>query len=375
MKYFYNLNTKTLLLILIFLGTASHSSEFVYTGPKLEFNYTGPMIIDNSQMEYTASDRLTFYTKDYLTESYPHLLPFKEAIDTWSAMHSIHPKVLVNVVEEYFKNKTIDDSINNKQKIFQMATGIKKTLNQFKGDPLAASIAVSSIANAYNFTLKLDQNLASKRILSEHNYFRGNQGPPLFSYFQPPWPRGEVWTGGGVHTNTGSGNGARNSLDFFANFVPWGGDTSNLWVSAAESGIVRVFSSCFVQVVHSNGWVTGYYHLDNVLVNDFQDVSSNQRLSNYADNLAQATCQGGSSTGPHVHYSKYYDGDSIEIDEPNVDFTSWKHKAGEGNYDSNCSRSIYTLLPQNTTVCPFFINLPNNTTAGDLIYSNGFEQL
>ena len=94
-------------------------------------------------------------------------------------------------------------------------------------------------------------------------------------------------------------------------------------------------------------------------------------MSNYADDLATATCQGGSSTGPHVHFGIYFDDDPIEIDEQNVDFTSWKHHAGEGNYDSDCKTSYYTMVPGNIIVCPFVRQLPNNIV--DFIFDNGFE--
>ena len=363
---------KIFILCCFLIATSANSSDFKYTGPHLNLEYSGPIIVHNSQFKYTASDRLSFYTKDYLTHNIPELLPLREAIDTWAAMHSIHPQLLAEVLKNHFRGKPVDDSFENKQQIFQIATGLSQSYYTYINDPLSASKSVVAIAKAYDFELNLNNDFASKRIILEHDYFRGNSGPPLFGYFQPPWPRGEFWSGGGVHTQTGGGNTPRNSLDFFASFISWGANTSNIWVSASEAGIARVFSSCNVQVIHSNGWVTSYYHLDNVQVNDFDTVYDNQKLSNYADNLAQATCQGGSSTGPHVHFSFFYDGNPIEIDEPNVDLTSWKHQAGIGNYDSNCANSIYTLIPENTTVCPFFLQLPNNTIEGN-IFANGFE--
>ncbi len=50
--------------------------------------------------------------------------------------------------------------------------------------------------------------------------------------------------------------------------------------------------------------------------------------------------------------------------------------AGVGDYDFDCDTSYYTLIPEDTEVCPGFRALPNNTTAfDDLIYSHGFEAL
>lgn len=361
-----------ILLCCTLIATSALSSDFSYTGPKLKLDYSGPVIVHNSQFKYTASDRLTFYTTAYLNQNIPKLLPLREAIDTWAAMNAVHPRLLSEVLKNHFQDKSVDNSFEYKQQVYQISMGLSQGFNEHQNDALSASKAVTAIAHAYGFNLNLSAQLSTQRIMPEHDYFRGSTGPPLYSYFQPPWPRGELWSGGGVHSNTGSGNSPRNSLDFFKSFLSWGGDTSDIWVSASEFGIARVFSSCSIQVIHPNGWISSYYHLDNVQVNDFDTVFDNQKLSNYADNLAQATCQGGSSTGPHVHFSIFYDDNPIEIDEPNVDFSSFKHQAGIGQYDSNCANSIYTLIPGGSTVCPFFTQLPNNTLE-NVIFANGFE--
>jgi len=362
---------KTSVLFYVFISNFVLSSEFKYSGPKLNLNYSGPIIVQNSHFKYTASDRLTFYTEDYLKQNLPHLLPLKEAIDTWAAIQNIHPRVLSELLNNYFKNKVIDDSIENKQIVFEISAGLNQSFNKEK-TTLTASSAVFAVAQAYGFELNLGNKFTNSRETPVHDYFSGSSGPPLYSYFQPPWPRGEFWSGGGVHSNTGGGSSPRNSLDFFESYISWGGDTSHIWVSASNSGIARVFSECSIQIIHPNGWVSSYYHLEGIIISDMDSVFSNQKLSNYADDLDTATCQGGSSTGPHVHYSIYYDSDAIEIDLPNVDFTSWKHKAGIGQYDGNCANSIYTIIPGNNNVCPYALQLPNNT-GDDAIFANGFE--
>ena len=363
---------KLFLISCVMLATSAFSSDVQYIGPVLKMDYSGPIIVHNSHYKYTASDRLTFYTKDYLAQNIPHLLPLRESIDTWAAINSIHPRLLSEILKNHFKDKNTDASFDNKQLVFEVATGLNKGFSQNKNNLLSASIAVNAIVNAYGIKLNLGSEFIEPRNITEHDYFKGNSGPPLYSYYQPPWPRGELWAGGGVHSNTGGGSSPRNSLDFFESYLSWGGDTSNIWVSASNAGIARVYSECFVQVVHPNGWVSGYYHLENILINDFDNVKINQKLSNYADDLMTATCQGGSSTGPHVHFSIYYDGDAIEIDESNVDFSSWKHQAGVGQYDGDCDNSIYTLMPGNTTICPYSLQLPNNTLENP-IFANGFE--
>ncbi len=368
---------KMILLITIIFGISNVvASDFSYNGPKLSLDYSDSLLVDNSRFKYTSLDKLTFSTKQYLTDNSPSLLPLTEAIDTWALMNSIHPKLLSAVLDNYFKEKLIDSSFFNKQLVFQISAGLKLGFNNGNKDSLSASRAVFAISKAYQFELNIPKYFSQQRQFKDSDYFKGSSGPPLFSYLQPPWPRGELWAAGGVHTQTGGGTEPRNSIDIFRNFVNWGGDTSNSWASATQEGIARVWSSCNVSIMHPNGWETYYYHLDNIQVANLQTVTSNQKLANYADNEDQALCQGGSSTGPHAHVSVYYDGTAIEIDEPNLDFTSWKLKAGIGNYDSNCNNSYYTLIPSNTIVCPFFMQLPNNTTTiVDFIYANGFELL
>lgn len=121
----------------------------------------------------------------------------------------------------------------------------------------------------------------------------------------PPWPVGDTWAGGGAHGDT------HNALDFWGTYQEWVEDTSAHRVTAMQSGTVRVWSSCGLSVVHDNGWVTDYYHLDNIRVADLAIAERNERLANYADNEAQATCSGGWSTGPPVHMSLTQNGSAI----------------------------------------------------------------
>ncbi|MGJ8664149.1 MAG: hypothetical protein ACSHWU_10870 [Marinicella sp.] len=349
------------------------ASDLSYTGTPLSLSYSGPMLIDNSQMKYSAIDKLIFSTQDYLEEQAPHLLPLRKQIDTWSAFKNIHPKILSTVLSNYFGEQIIESNTENKQTVLQIAAGLSESFAENKNDPLAASKAVVAISHAFGFALNLPSDFT---VALDPVHSSIGSGPPIFSYFQPPWTRGESWGGGGGHSNTG-GSGPRNSLDFWKTFVSWGGNTDDFWVSASQGGIARVWSSCSVSVIHPNGWTTSYYHLDNVQVSDMQDVTDNHRLSNYADNIDQALCDGGGSSGPHVHFSISYDGNAVVIDEANVDFSSWKYHDGDENYDSDCSRSYYTIISGDDTgdiVCPFYTNLINDTEAVvDLIFMNGFN--
>jgi len=360
-------------LCLALLGSALYASEVAYQGPPLDLSYDGPILVDNSQFLYTNRDFLTFRTEDYLKETAPHLLAVLPAIDTWASQLGIHPRVLVEILRLHSEQHLRRGDREAIDTVVDLASAVAKVFWDLREaspeDSLAASKAVVAAARA--FGLAAPEPSAALR--EERALHRRTAGVPplLFGYFQPPWEIGDTWAGGGAHGDTGSG--VRNALDFWGAFRNWGEDVSEWWVSATQEGTVRVFSTCSVSVVHPNGWRTSTYHLDNVQVADMQIVGRNHQLSNYANNLAQATCQGGSSTGPHVHMAIYYDGERVEIDQSNLDFTAFSHHVGVGQYDSNCTRSWHDHGTQGR-ICPNFDQLLNDAAPpGDLIFLDGFE--
>jgi hypothetical protein len=116
----------------------------------------------------------------------------------------------------------------------------------------------------------------------------------------------------------------------------WGDDTSAGVVTAAHDGEVTAFSECFVQVQHASSWGTRYYHLDEVPVATGEQVRAGDRLGIYANNRMQALCDGGHSTGPHVHFSLVRDGDYAGLED--VALSGFAIHPGEESYDSHPER-------------------------------------
>lgn len=346
------------------LSAATFASEEQYWGPTLDPGYEGPILVHNSQLRYTARDHLSFVTEELLRASYPHLLPLRPVIDTWAARLGIHPRLLTAVVDSLFAGNRVSGERSEVEAVVQVATALAKTYNDQRSHPLAASRAVTAAADALGFELRLPVGLEKLR---PEGISAGASPPPLYGYFQPPWPIGETWAGGGAHGNN------HNALDFWGDWRPWHDpDVFDYWVTAMQAGTVRVWSSCSVSVVHDNGWVSGYYHLENVQPDDFDTVQRNDVLANYADDEAQATCSGGWSSGPHVHMSLKYDGSATTVDEDNVDFTVFSHHAGPGDYNTNCSQSWYDhdSLGQ---VCPNQDQLLNSAPSSPDLFADGFE--
>jgi LasA protease len=358
---------RRLFLLLLLPGWLSAApavpSEVRYTGRTLVTDYQGPVLIDNSQYLYTGPDRLSFSTAEHLQRNYPHLLPLRPAIDTWGSRLGIHPRVLSAVVNDYFAGLDIEGNQDDFDAVVQVATALSTAFAQQPSDDLAASRAAMAVADALFFNLQPPKDLAESR---SPRTTVAPAAPTLFGYLQPPWEIGETWAGGGAHSR------GHNSLDFWGPSVPWGGDTSPYWVAAMQSGTARVWSSCGMAIVHPNGWVTDYYHLDNIQVADWSLVQRNDRIANYADNEAQATCSGGWSSGPHVHMSVSYDGNPVSVDKDNLDFTVFSHNEGVGDYDTDCNTSWYNHYTRGR-VCPNYDQLLNDAPSALPMFTDGFE--
>jgi LasA protease len=262
---------------------------------------------------------LSFDLENYLLQNAPHLVKYAEIISHWCGYSSISPKVIIALIE--YQTGLISNTQpdpNDMQKPFSSlsdSTGFSKQVKD----------VAAQLADAYYRSRKnqqsLDQNIlqnflekkSSVQQRTQQQTFRNLyyqlfpessesgkkqlQAPtvgatPPDNLLQLPYPVGESWNYGGSHTNTGSGDYPQSSLDFNGGSWNWGADTSNLWVVAAHGGQVVVHSSCNVEVIGSDGWSTTYYHLDNVVVETNQTVARDTPLANYADNSAQALCQG-----------------------------------------------------------------------------------
>ncbi|WDE14576.1 peptidoglycan DD-metalloendopeptidase family protein [Thalassomonas haliotis] len=156
---------------------------------------------------------------------------------------------------------------------------------------------------------------------------------PPTDMMQMPWRQGYTWIANGAHSHTGSGY-PLSSIDVSYNWPGWGAQTYS--VASAHSGWVRVFSACQVRVTNPNGWGTNYYHLDNIEVSDGQWVDGNTKLGIYASGKRNALCQGGSSSGPHLHFSLLYNGAYRSLQ--GVNLGPYDINVGGYNYDDNCSR-------------------------------------
>lgn len=177
------------------------------------------------------------------------------------------------------------------------------------------------------------------------------------NFLRLPWTVGQTgWSFNGVHTTTGGCGTApcsapQSSIDFSLGWPVWGTDTSSARVLAAMDGTVSKFSSCNLRVTNSNGWAVNYYHLDAALVNTGDVVYAGQPIAIYATVKTQALCDGGSSTGPHVHFTLLQNGLERALDQ--TELSGWRVNSAlsTADYDSWCSRM--NLSRSGITACAY----------------------
>ena len=142
--------------------------------------------------------------------------------------------------------------------------------------------------------------LAAAFALAGGGSARAEQPVPLWL----PWEGGALWT----YTQGPHGDLAE-ALDFQppdAGGQPCESFVSSFWVTASADG-TAVTRANGVEVQHNGGFSTGYYHLDNVQVEDGQQVSAGQRLGTPSC-CPDGEVQGCWATGPHVHFYTWYSG-------------------------------------------------------------------
>ncbi|WP_275423264.1 M23 family metallopeptidase [Pseudoalteromonas sp. MMG022] len=366
-------NTSTLLLLsalsasgtVVAQGQDSHVNDFSFSGPELAALPTYSIQLIDEQ-SFLFNNTLQSYDWDSFFLSYaPHLADKKEVILHWAGYSSINPKLLIALMEQQSQvvsaptkqnlnapfatlssrtgfNSQIEDIALMLSKRYYAYLELSEKLNvQDAPSTNAATVALISL-------LQKQPNGVSKIIAQYNQLFDGDslqlhadsqvktakpsnfQAQAAFS-MQLPWPSGYAWYSGGAHSNTGSGY-PYSSLDFNNGSGGWGSNTP--WVQASHGGTVTRYSSCNIRVTHSSGYATQYYHMDNLQYQTGDVISPGAWLGRYASNRNQALCQGGSSTGPHVHFSLLSNGRFISLH--NWYISGYRIDVGNSNYDTNC---------------------------------------
>jgi LasA protease len=335
--------------------------------------------ISKQEFIYSYDEMLNFDIEEYLQAHAPHLVPYAEEISHYAGYSSVSPKVLIALMEhqtgvvtqsstaskldrpfgdlskkvgfreqledissrlakEFYRDHSFDLTGRNDKltsdkdaqnaimlilsKESDGAMGILRKRGG-KGDTTSSKEVGKAYRKLFEGKKKEEESKAQLVTISDIN-----------DYFQLPFPAGESWRNGGSHTNHGSGRYPQSSLDFNAGGY-WGDNLSHIWVSSAAPGTIKNHSSCFTEIIHEDGWSTTYYHIENIQYVTGSRVGRDVRVANYANDKPQALCNGGQSTGPHLHFSMKKNGQLYHLN--GMKFSGYEVRTGRDSYDSNCS--------------------------------------
>ncbi len=340
---------------------------------------TRPDLLSNGQFVYGPNVK-GFDLEDYINTKAHRLKPFYKEIYYKSRYYSVNPRVTLTILElivkkspalkkHYFNidhvnvnefGDRLEKILKEMTKLFYKRFYSDKTINEDNKSGNAATYAIVTLFPGIDdkvkhkgvikdiFTHTFSELFPVVDPMDRSNKISAGAGPSD-SFFQLPYPEGESWSFNGVHDWSGNSGGAdMSSIDYSDGWPAWNVDVSNTWVVSAASGTAEKVSDCWVDVSHSDGWSSRYYHLENVQVSNTA-VSNNDRLGNYANTSSEALCNGGSATGPHLHFSILYNGAYYPMN--GVNFSYWTVNSGRFPYDYDCTYMFLTR--SNELKCPY----------------------
>jgi len=126
-----------------------------------------------------------------------------------------------------------------------------------------------------------------------------------------PFKNGETWAfTGGPHTGWGQGDPWA-ALDFAPPSAETGCEITSAWAAAVAPGIIARSEPGLIELDldgdgdHRTGWVLLYLHLGT------QNRIAENTLVETGANLGHPSCEGGESTGSHIHIARKYNGEWI----------------------------------------------------------------
>jgi murein DD-endopeptidase MepM/ murein hydrolase activator NlpD len=155
---------------------------------------------------------------------------------------------------------------------------------------------------------------------------------------QLPFEKGVMWSfTGGPHSAFGN-TGPWAALDFAPSSNTPGCYPSREWVTAVAEGVVlrsergQVIQDLGEDGHEQTGWVIFYLHIDT-----FERVPEGTYL-NVGDRIGHPSCEGGISTGSHLHIARKYNGVWIETEGATpFDLGGWLPKSTGYAYEGTLS--------------------------------------
>ncbi|MCF7518375.1 elastinolytic metalloprotease pseudoalterin [Pseudoalteromonas sp. L21] len=368
-----------------FAGVHNHET-FEFSDQAVEQLNLNSLLIMDDQTFVFNNDLLNEDWDNYFASYAPELQSKQAFILHWAGYYSINPKVILALIEQQseglsdpsvelesvFKNISDKQGFEEQVKdvVFKLSqrfyafkhwqeqavkhdknsNSIKHLIRPSQVSTAATAALASMMSKQHNLHAQANDSLTrfldifeqlspeqSLILNTDQVTFSGEEQSVQATFtMNLPWSQGYYWYSGGAHSNTGSGY-PYSSLDFNNGSGGWGSNTP--WVQAAHGGVITRFSSCNIRVTHSSGFATNYYHMSNLQYNNGDTVQPGTLLGRYANSYNQALCEGGQSSGPHVHFTLLQNGQQVSLHNRYI--SNYRIDVGNSNYDSNCNNFYF----------------------------------
>ena len=201
---------------------------------------------------------------------------------------------------------------------------------------------------------KTFQELFGDVWIDEKPYIPGSLQQP---YFILPFEEEKVWAlTGGPHTGWGKGQPWA-ALDFAPPSVAFGCISSNEWATAVASGVIVRSEWGLVSIDldedgdEHTGWVVSYLHIAT------KDRISIGKKVQAGDKIGHPSCEGGKSTGTHIHIMRQFNGEWIlAYGELAFNLEGWVAQKGDEPYKGSLSRFSEVVIANTNANYKTFIS-------------------
>lgn len=191
---------------------------------------------------------------------------------------------------------------------------------------------------------------------------RAQQVEPLFpqGLAQPPlilpFTRNWTWAYTGGPHGAWERDGAYAAIDFAPGTTQGGCVPSPAWVTASASGLVVRSDHGVVAIdldgdgFEQTGWVLVYLHIET------KDRIPSGNWVDTGQQIGHPSCEGGISTGTHLHIARKFNGEWIPADGPlPFNLGGWEAHAGDGPYLGTLTRDGETVTANTSAIAASFI--------------------